>query len=354
MDTAVKREYTLQNLCCPTCAAKIEKHIQALEGVDQALIDFSSQRLTIEAKSADFWDDIMNRAERIIKDLEPSVELRNTASRPRERGAGAELDKNPPVSPRVLSRRLCLGLGGGLFAAGLIVSLPPPAGFGVFLASYLLVGGEVVLKAVKNILKGELFDENFLMSIATVGAFAIGEYPEGAAVMIFYRIGEIFEELAVNRSRKSIASLMDIRPDYANLKTADGIQRVPPETVQIGDRIVVKPGEKVPLDGIVEDGTSALDTSALTGESVPKDVEKGAAVLSGSINKNGLLTIAVTKTFGESTVSKILDLVQNAGSKKSAAENFITRFARYYTPAVVFSALALAIQNLLVKRIFMS
>jgi Cd2+/Zn2+-exporting ATPase len=205
------------------------------------------------------------------------------------------------------------------------------------------VGGEVLVKAAKNIAKGEIFDENFLMGIATIGAFAIGEYPEGAAVMIFYRVGEAFQDYAVGRSRKSISALMDLRPDYANLKTAGGIRRVSPETVRSGDLIVVKPGEKIPLDGVVVDGFSALDTSALTGESMPRDVEKGSAVLSGSVNKNGLLTIEVSKVFGESTVSKILNLVQNAGNKKSVTENFITRFARYYTPAVVFSAAALAV-----------
>jgi Cd2+/Zn2+-exporting ATPase len=213
----------------------------------------------------------------------------------------------------------------------------------LFLASYILVGGEVLVKAAKNITKGEIFDENFLMGIATIGAFAIGEYPEGAAVMIFYRVGEAFQDYAVGRSRRSISALMDIRPDYANLKTAAGLRRVSPETVRIGDFIVVKPGEKIPLDGVVVEGFSALDTSALTGESLPRDVEEGSAVLSGSINKSGLLTIEVSKVFGESTVSKILNLVQNAGSKKSVTENFITRFARYYTPAVVFSALALAV-----------
>jgi Cd2+/Zn2+-exporting ATPase len=223
------------------------------------------------------------------------------------------------------------------------VTLPPSMGLAVFLVSYLLVGGEVLVKAIKNITKGEIFDENFLMGIATIGAFAIGEYPEGAAVMIFYRVGEAFQEYAVGRSRRSISSLMDIRPDYANLKTASGPQRVAPETVRAGDFIVVKPGEKIPLDGVVVEGFSALDTSALTGESLPRDVEKGSVVLSGSINKSGLLTIEVSKVFAESTVSRILNLVQNAGNKKSVTENFITKFARYYTPAVVFSAVALAV-----------
>jgi Cd2+/Zn2+-exporting ATPase len=205
------------------------------------------------------------------------------------------------------------------------------------------VGGEVLAKAGKNIARGEIFDENFLMGIATIGAFAIGEYPEGAAVMIFYQIGEAFQNYAVGRSRRSIAALMDIRPDYANLKTPAGLERVSPETVRVGDLIAVKPGERIPLDGVVAEGFSALDTSALTGESLPRDVERGSEVLSGSINKSGLLIIEVTKTAGDSTVAKILNLVQNAGSRKSVTENFITRFARYYTPAVVGLAALIAV-----------
>jgi Cd2+/Zn2+-exporting ATPase len=213
----------------------------------------------------------------------------------------------------------------------------------IFLASYAFIGGEVILRALKNISRGQIFDENFLMALATAGAFAIGEYAEGAAVMLFYQIGEAFQDYAVGRSRRSITALMDIRPDYANLKTEDGSKRVSPEDVQTGDLITVKPGEKIPLDGVVVEGRSALDTSALTGESLPRDVESGSEVLSGSININGLLTVQVTKEFGESTVSKILDLVQNAGGNKAPVENFITKFARYYTPAVVFAALALAV-----------
>jgi Cd2+/Zn2+-exporting ATPase len=238
---------------------------------------------------------------------------------------------------------ILFGLGIALFIVGIIFSFPTIYELIVFLAAYLLIGGEVLLRAGKNILKGQIFDENFLMTIATIGAFAIGEFPEGVAVMLFYQIGETFQDLAVGRSKKSITALMDIRPDFANLKTAGGVRRVSPEEVNVGNLIVVKPGEKIPLDGVVRDGHSALDTSALTGESMPRDVGAGDDVLSGSINSNGLLTIEVTKVFGESTVSKILDLVQNASSKKSPMENFITKFARYYTPVVVFAALALAV-----------
>lgn len=213
----------------------------------------------------------------------------------------------------------------------------------LFLPAYFIIGGDVLLEAFKNILRGQAFDENFLMSIATVGAFAVGEYPEGVAVMLFYQIGELFQNYAVNRSRKSIASLMDIRPDYANVEKDGELLRVSPEEVVTGDLIVVKPGEKIPLDGVVIEGNSLVDTAALTGESVPRELTIDDTALSGCINQSSVLRIRVTKEFGESTVAKILELVETASSKKAKTENFITRFARYYTPVVVFSALALAI-----------
>lgn len=213
----------------------------------------------------------------------------------------------------------------------------------LFIISYIIVGEDVVKRAVKNIFKGQVFDENFLMSIATIGAFFIGEYPEGVAVMLFYQVGELFQSYAVGKSRKSIASLMDIRPDYANVKKGDELVKVDPDEVQIGDIIVIKAGEKIPLDGKVIEGSSTIDTSALTGESVPREVEVGSDILSGCININGVITAEVTQEFGESTVSKILDLVENASSKKSNSEQFITKFARYYTPVVVIIAVFLAI-----------
>ena len=213
----------------------------------------------------------------------------------------------------------------------------------LFALSYLIVGLEILWKAIRNILRGKVFDENFLMAIASVGAFAIGEYSEGTAVMLFYQVGELFQDYAVDKSRKSIASLMDIRPDVAFVKRDGKIEKVSPEEVKIGETIVVKPGEKVPLDGKVIEGTSMLDTSALTGESIPRDVNVGDEVLSGCINKNGVLTVEVEKEFGESTVSKILDLVENASSRKAKTENFITKFAKYYTPIVVITALLLAV-----------
>lgn len=214
---------------------------------------------------------------------------------------------------------------------------------GIYIISYLIVGLDVLIEAIKNIFKGEVFDENFLMTIATIGAFAIGEYPEAVAVMLFYQVGEMFQSYAVDKSRKSIASLMDIRPDFANIKKNGSIEKVSPDKISIGDIIIVKPGEKVPLDGTIVDGNSMLDTSTLTGESVPREVSIGDEVLSGSINQNGLIEIKVTKNFGESTVSKILDLVENASSKKSKSENFISKFAKYYTPIVVVIAVLLAI-----------
>ena len=213
---------------------------------------------------------------------------------------------------------------------------------GLYVLSYLIVGFEVVKKAVVNMFHGEFFDENFLMSIATIGAFAIKEFPEAVAVMLFYQVGEYFQSYAVKKSRKSIASLMDIRPDYANLKIDGKVEKKAPEEVKIGDTIVVKPGEKVPLDGVVITGTSMLDTAALTGESVPREVNVNDNILSGCINLNGVLEIKVEKEFGESTVSKILDLVENATNKKAKTENFITKFSKYYTPIVVFLALIIA------------
>ncbi len=213
----------------------------------------------------------------------------------------------------------------------------------IFLGAYVIAGGDVLLRALRNIFRGQVLDENFLMSIATIGAFVVGEYLEGVAVMIFYQIGELFQDYAVGKSRASISDLMDIRPDYANVKRGDEILKVDPYDVELGETIVIRPGERVPLDGVVVDGHSMLDTSALTGESVPRDIEPGSEVLSGCINTNGLLTVTVTKDFEESTVSKILDMVENASSKKAKAENFITKFAKYYTPIVVISAVLLAV-----------
>lgn len=236
-----------------------------------------------------------------------------------------------------------IGAGAVLFALALLLPAEGTLRLAAFIVPYAVVGWDVLWRAVRNITRGQVFDENFLMALATVGAFATGEYPEGVAVMLFYQVGEWFQSYAVGRSRQSIASLMDIRPDYANIERDGKLQRVDPDSVAVGDVIVVKAGEKIPLDGVVLEGASAVDTAALTGESLPRDVQPGDDVVSGCINKSGLLRVRVTKIFGESTVAKILDLVENSSSKKARAENFITRFARYYTPAVVIAAALLAV-----------
>lgn len=245
-------------------------------------------------------------------------------------------------------RLIRLGAGAVLFAAaaaaGALNALDDPVlKAAAFLIPYILVGYKVILKAVRNIFNGKVFDENFLMAVASIGAFFVGEYPEAVAVMLFYQVGELFEDYAVGKSRKSIAELMNIRPDYANLKTADGTTRVSPEQVKVGEIIVVRPGEKVPLDGVVVSGNSSVDTAALTGESMPRDVGVGNEILSGCINLSGLIEVKTEKEFGESTVSRILELVENASSQKAKTENFITRFAAVYTPAVVGAAVILAV-----------
>ncbi|TCT14867.1 Cd2+/Zn2+-exporting ATPase [Natranaerovirga pectinivora] len=339
MSNGLRKEFLLEGLGCANCAAKMESQIKNLSGVNNANVDFLSTKLVIEANSENDFNRIIKEASIIIKKIESHVKLVSAEEVIKEKAN----DKNNKESKHNKQEFIRLGVGGALFALGLLLNISDWIRLSVFLVSYVIVGGEIVLRATKNILRGQVFDENFLMSIATIGAFLIGEYPEGVAVMLFYKVGEFFQELAVNRSRRSISELMDIRPDFANLKSNEGLIKVSPEEVGIGDIIVVKPGEKVPLDGKVIEGYSMVDTSALTGESVPREVEAGNDVLSGCINKNGVLTIEVTKEFDESTVSKILDLVQNASSRKAPTENFITKFARYYTPIVVSVAALLAI-----------
>ncbi len=328
-----RKAIRLKGLCCADCARRIEEEAGKIDGVSSASVDFVSQTLTIEVFDRKKLPAIARQAARIAVEIEPEIEI----------SYSEQNTDDPARKRRRRLYRISLCAGAAIFAAAMLLQVSGALRLPLFLLSYLLVGGEVVLRACKNISKGQVFDENFLMSVATIGAFAIGEYPEGVAVMLFYQVGELFQRIAVNRSRRSISALINIRPDFANLKIGDEIRRVSPEEVGVGDLIVVRPGEKIPLDGRVTDGKASLDTSALTGESVPRDVEPGSEVLSGSISKNGLLTIEVSKEFGESTVSKILDLVQNAGSRKAPTENFITKFARYYTPFIVFAALALAI-----------
>ena len=325
---------SIEGLDCPNCAAKVERKINTLEGIKEATVDFLGKKIVVladEISENELVELIQTEVDKIedgVKVFVPKVQAGESSSEEEDTGK---------IKKKLL-------IGGILFVLGIFVPktlfIPKLA---VFLVSYLVIGGNVLLSAFKNILNGQVFDENFLMAIATIGAFAIGEYPEGVAVMLFYQLGELFQGIAVNNSRKSIVSLMDIRPDYANIKVGEGIKKVSPEEIKVGEIIVVKPGEKVPLDGKIVKGASTFDTSALTGESLPREAKAGDDVLSGFINKNGLIEIQVAKVFSESTVSKILYLMENAGSKKSKTENFITKFARYYTPAVVITALIVAI-----------
>ena len=337
MVTITKKELVLEDLNCANCSAKIEHEANKIDGV-KASVNFMIKTLTLEIDDDVQYEEVLEQIKIIVKKHEPHVKVEekiDTIKKEIHAHGHEEENHKKPIIKILLS--------GVLLLLGSVLDLSTMMELAIFLISYLIVGGEVLLRAAKNIKKGQVFDENFLMSIATVGAFIIGEFPEGVGVMLFYQVGELFEDIAVNRSRKSISELMDIRPDFANLKIGNDLLKVSPEEVNIGDIIIVKPGEKVPLDGKVIDGNSMVDTSALTGESLPRELEPGNSALSGFININGLLTIEVTKNFGESTVSKILDLVQNASSKKAPTENFITKFARYYTPAVVFGALGIAL-----------
>ena len=334
-ENSSKKVFVLEGLDCANCAAKVEKAVQNMNGIKSASVDFVSKKLTIEADNKNDLKNITSETKNLINKIEPDITLVEDSKKSKKE-ANEDHDNKK-------SELIKLGIGAVLFIIGIIFKFSFWTEFAIFFASYILVGGEVILKALKNITKGEVFDENFLMSIATIGAFATKQFPEGVAVMLFYQIGEYFQGIAVNHSRKSIASLMDIRPDYANLITENGEKKVDPDDVKIGDKIIVKPREKIPLDGKILNGKSMVNTSALTGESVPREVETGSDVLAGFINTNGILTIEVTKEFGESTVAKILDMVQNATTRKAPTENFITKFARYYTPIVVFSALALAV-----------
>ncbi|MFX0548355.1 heavy metal translocating P-type ATPase [Hathewaya histolytica] len=333
-----KMSLILEGLHCANCAAKIESKVNNLEAVKEASFNFSNSTLNIEFEKFISRDELFNSVKNIVDSTEPGVKVKykNTSTKTTTK---QKLDKSYIVDKNTLIR---LSLGTILFIIGLIMKFDFYPKLAIFLVSYILIGKNVLLKALSNIKKGDVFDENFLMTIATIGAFAIKDFPEAVAVMLFYEVGETFQDIAVNRSRNSIADLMDIRPDKANLKIGDSIEEVSPEDVSIGDIIVIKPYEKVPLDGFILDGDSSIDTSALTGESLPRDVKKGDEILSGFINKNGVLTLKVTKDFSESTVSKILDLVENAGSKKAETEKFITKFARIYTPLVVMAAIALA------------
>lgn len=373
--------YTIEGLDCANCAAKLERQLNKFEEFVSVTIDFMGNKIIFEGETETDLQQGIFKAKELICKTEPGVtvsesvkhnsssgshnhccgkecgghhhkEDRCKASNEHHCQCGADhfhsaLENNTPTKENIFvkyrSDIIRIAVSAVLLILGLILPVSQTMHFVILFLAYVIVGGDVLLGAFRNILKGHLFDENFLMAIATVGAFLIGEYPEGVEVMLFFQIGELFQSYAVNKSRRSIAQLMNIRPDYANLQTENGLVKVSPEEVSVGDIVVVKPGEKIPLDGVLTEGESFIDTSALTGESLPRQVEKGSEVLSGCINMNGVISIQVAKEFGESTVSKILSLVENASSKKAKTENFITKFAKYYTPAVVLSAVLLAV-----------
>ena len=337
-----KEDIILGGLTCAHCAEVIGDRVQSIDGVKNSHLNFVNKKLTLEIDSDINKDKVINSVIELIDSIEPGldIQVQNKSESTKEI---KKVEKKKDNSKKDLFK-IIAGVLVFIFAFYQeATGIEGRYSLIVFIVSYILVGGDVLYKALKNIKNGRIFDENFLMTVATVGAISIGEPSEAVGVMLFYKIGEYLQELAVGKSRKSISDLMQIRPDVANLKVGNSLKVVDPEEVEIGDYIVVKPGEKVPLDGLVVEGNSMVDTSALTGESVLRTVNKGDELLSGFINKNALLTVQVTKDFSESTVSKILDMVENASSKKSKTENFISVFSRYYTPIVVTLAALLAI-----------
>ena len=361
----------LDGLNCANCANKIESKVNKINGVKEATVNFSTSILTVEAHEENLKEEIIKEIKSIVKKLEPHVNVEekvegkkmninqdickssccstshsshNENSYSHEHGHSHEIKENNESVLGYIKDNLMLIIGAVIYIIALLYKGNENLlSVLLFVASYLVIGGEVIWIAIKNISRGEIFDENFLMSIATLGAFFIGEYPEAVAVMLFYQIGEMFQGYAVSKSRKSISSLMNIRADYANVLRNGEEAKVDPQNVSIDEVIIIKPGERIPLDGIVLDGTSFIDTSALTGESVPREITVGDEILSGAINNNGVLKVKVNKEFGESTVSRILELVENASNKKAPTEKFITKFSKVYTPIVVVIAILVAV-----------
>ncbi len=325
----------MKGLDCPNCAEKIRAETEKIPFVKEANMNFMAKKLSLTV-AKDSGETVLKEVKRITASMEPDVEVSLLEK------AAAHSHDDEDEEGSVWTTVVRIAVAAAVFAAGMIFRDKPFA-LWIFLAAYFIIGLDVLIKAGKNIIHGRPFDECFLMTVATLGAFCIGEYPEGVMVMILYQLGEALQDAAVRRSRKSVSALMDIRPDAAFVKRGEAVEQVPPETVEIGETIVVKAGEKVPLDCVVTSGSSTVDTSALTGESVPVQIAAGDAVISGSVNLSGVIEARVTKEFGESTVSKILELVENASAKKARSEQFITRFARIYTPCVVIAALLLAI-----------
>ena len=330
----MEKEYILKGLTCANCANKIENSVKTLNGISDANVNLITTTLKVKLNNG-YLGNLSKDVENIVHKYEPDIMV---SEKDMDRSSFKEDNKKEIIQ---------LSIGTALFVIGLLFKGSPNIQIAFYIISYVILGRKVLIKAVT---KGQIFDENFLMSIATIGAFAIGDYAEAVCVMLFYQIGEFFQEAAVKRSKKSIAVLMDIRPDFANIKINDEIKRVSPDLVKVGDIIIVKPGEKIPLDGIVVEGESLVDTKALTGEPACKRTGINDPVLSGCINQSGVITIRVTKIFGESTVAKIIDLVENSANKKSNAENFITTFSGFYTPIVVISAVLLAVIPPLILR----
>lgn len=324
-------QLTLEGLNCANCARKIEEKVGKMEGVKESNLNFTTTTLNVKLERKVKEEHAINEIKKIVEALEPHVKVEKKVS-----GKTNVQRAKFEVKPTLI-------IGTILYLIAVIGDFKGALALILFVASYLLIGGKVVLTAIKNIARGQLFDENFLMTVATIGAFTINQYPEAVAVMLFYEIGETIQGYAVNKTRSSISSLMDIRAEYANLIMNGKEEKVSPETVKVEDIILVKPGEKVPLDGVVIEGESFIDTSALTGESVPRKIVPNDEILSGGINTSGLLKVKVTKKFGESTVSRILEMVENAASKKADTEKFITKFAKVYTPIVVVLAILIAV-----------
>lgn len=332
-------ELELRGLDCASCAGKIEDRTAKLEGVKTASLDFVNKKIKVDIENELDRDRIKDSIIKLVNKFEPGVEVLDLSIKDMDSSHDhshehGNFDTHELI--RIVSSLI-------LFIIPPLLKLQGGIRLSTYLLAYFIVGYDVLIRAVKNLVNRTPFDENFLMTLATIGAFIIGEYPEGVAVMLFYQVGELFQGMAVNRSRKSIKALTDIMPDYANLEKDNEIVVVDPTEVRIGDYIIIKPGEKVPLDGLVVEGESSLDTSNITGESVPRSIGVGNQIISGVINNQGLLKVKVEKEFGESTVTKILDLVENASSRKAPTEQFISKFARYYTPAVVFIALGIGI-----------
>ncbi len=329
----------MKGLDCANCAEKIRSASEKNPFVKKAEMNFMARKLVLEI--ADGSDEAVTReVKKVTAELEPDVEVIRTENDAHHEHTETEDDLKREI--------IKVGIAVALFIVGLVFHDNAYA-LWIFLAAYFIVGLDVLVTAGKNIVRGRPFDECFLMTVATLGAFCIGEYHEGVVVMILYQLGELFQSIAVRRSRKSIASLMDIRPDVANVKHGDGVEQVSPELVKVGDTIVIKAGEKIPLDCTVISGRTTVDTSALTGESVPREASEGDSLISGCVNLTGLIEASVEREFGDSTVTKILELVENASAKKAKSEQFITRFARWYTPCVVIAAVLLAVVPSLIK-----